>query len=72
MTNDLIFQTKANRDARYRELVRAGRPARRSSIRNQSLHPQYVADFSGPERFDTGIGNGSYRTFFPVLYRLEF
>lgn len=64
------FQSKARRDARFNELTARGFKVRRSSMRNQQLHPQYVTDYDGPEKLQTGFGNGAYRTFFPVLYLL--
>lgn len=63
------FMKKENRDARYRELKAEGRKVRKSSIRNQSLHPMYVQDW--PHELsdaDRGFGNTMYRTHFAVLY----
>ena len=67
MRNRFLFASKANRDAAYRQ-----HGGRRSSIRNQCLHPMYVEDLRGtPEAADTGIGNTVYKTLFGVLYILE-
>lgn len=63
---DLLFQVKANRDAVYRELVRRGLYAQRSSIGNQQLDPRYTAEGRGP---DLGLGN-AYRTHFTRLYEV--
>ena len=65
----LLFQSKANRDQRVRELRYQGFRVRRSSIRNQQLHPEYVADWQGS--VERGPGNTQYRTFFSTLYILE-
>ena len=56
---------------RARELRAQGYNVKRSSLRNQLLHPQYVDDFTGPERADTGFGNTVYKTLFGVLYIIE-
>lgn len=67
MNNRLLFSVKANRDAAWKKLG-----GRRSSIRNQQLHPMYVVETRmTPEGMDTGIGNTVYKTFFAVLYILE-
>ena len=60
------FMNMANRNKAWRE---AGKPGRRTSIRNQLLHPQYVADFPDKEaQADNGLGNTLYKTHFAVLY----
>jgi hypothetical protein len=48
----------------------AGQRVRKSSITNQLLHPQYVEDFTGPEKLDTGFGNTVYKTHFGVIYKI--
>lgn len=58
-----LFQNRANRDAAWKA---AGKPGRRNSIRNQLLHPQYIADWS--HATETGFGNTEYKTPFAVLY----
>ena len=63
-----LFQSKENRDQAWRE---SGSRGRRGTARNQQLHPQYVEDFEGPEKHDTGFGNTVYKTYFPVLYTTE-
>ena len=64
-----LYQSKEKRDARARELQAAGHSIRRSSVRNQQLHPMYVKDYVGP--LDTGFGNTQYQTFWSVLYQIE-
>jgi len=67
--NSEAYMNRKSRDARARSLKASGFKVRRSSIRNQQLHPQYVADYTyeltAQER---GFGNTIYRTLFPVLY----
>ena len=50
----------------------AGKPGRRTSIRNQLLHSMYLEDAAahglGDLAADTGFGNTSYRTQIPVVY----
>jgi len=67
------YMNRKNRDARYRELTNQYGKSNvsRSSIRNQLLHPQYVVDFTGPEKNDTGFGNTVYKTYFKALYIVE-
>jgi hypothetical protein len=60
------YQNKANRDAKAKELKSQGYVVKKSSIRNQLLHPQYVDDYEG--HVDTGLGNTMYKTHFAVLY----
>ena len=71
MDNSLTYQSKENRDQRFRELRAEGKLPQRSSMRNQLLHPQYVEDFVGPEKQDTGFGNEVYKTYFARLYMLD-
>ena len=63
------FQDKKMRDAVAKLLVSWGRKVRKSSIRNQRLHPMYVVDYVGT--YQTGFGNADYQTFFKVLYMLD-
>jgi hypothetical protein len=67
------YQDRKKRDARYKELCAAhGKESViRRSCRNQLMHPQYVDDYQGAARHDTGIGNTVYKTHFPVLYIVE-
>lgn len=66
-----LYENRKNRDARARDLKKQGYAVTRSSTRNQLLHPEYVEDFEGPEKDDTGLGNEVYKTHFAVLYRVE-
>ena len=63
----LLFASKANRDAKYKELKASGMRVYRSSVKNQLLDPHYVAD-SGAT--DQGLAN-AYRTYWPTLYCID-
>jgi hypothetical protein len=68
-SNDLLFQSKANRDAVYnRARKNSDLPLRRSSISNQQLDPRYTVE--GRHQPDRGLAN-DYRHWFPTLYMLE-
>lgn len=67
----LLFQDRSKRDAKALELDRQGLLVKKSTVSGQQLHPQYVEDFEGPEKLDTGFGNTVYKTYFPKLYKLE-
>jgi len=72
MGNRETYQNRANRDRRARELKAQGYlGVRRSSIRNQLLHPQYVEDAPEHLRSQTGFGNAVYKTHFAALYHVE-
>ena len=71
MRNHWCFQNRANRDQKYQELKAAGRNVYRTVLRNQLLHPQYVEDFEGPAKHDTGFGNQVYKTYFSRLYLIN-
>ena len=58
------FQSRALRDQVWR--LTGGR---RTSIRNQELHPEYVTDYVGTVH--SGLGNTQYRTFWSVLYQIQ-
>lgn len=67
--NRRLFASKVNRDNAWRA---GGKTGRRSSIRNQCIHPMYVEDERNTEAGrDTGFGNTVYKTFFGCLYILE-
>jgi hypothetical protein len=59
-----LFQSKEKRDA-----VHAIVGGRRSSVRGQQLHPEYVTDYVGS--YHTGFGNTDYQTYFSVLYAVD-
>ena len=63
------FTSKARRDVVAKLLKQAGKEVRKTSIRNQNLHPQYVTDYAGT--YSVGFGNTDYNTFFSVLYIVE-
>jgi hypothetical protein len=66
-----LYQDKAKRDMAYKELKSQGRMVHRRTTGPQLIHPQYVADFTGPEKYDTGLGNMVYKTYFKNLYVVE-
>ena len=66
------FQDRAKRDAAYREARQCGYNVRRSSMHGQLCHPQYIEDYEGPEKNDTGFGNVVYKTYFSTLYMLDY
>lgn len=63
------YENRTTRDAMARAMRQKGRRVACRSARNQTISPDYVADFSGT-RIDNGWG-GAAPTFFPVLYILE-
>jgi len=65
----LTFQDKKLRDEVFRILRKRNVKCRKTSIRNQLLHPEYVADYEG--RVETGFGNTMYKTHFSALYSIE-
>jgi hypothetical protein len=67
----LLFQDKAKRDARYFELKAEGRKLLRRTTGPQQIHPQYVEDFTGWEKHDTGFGNTVYKMYFKNLCAVE-
>jgi hypothetical protein len=66
-----MYQDKTKRDARAKELKQQGLEVTRRSTGVCLLHPQYVTDFTGPEKHDTGLGNRVYKTYFKNLYVVE-
>ena len=70
------FMSKANRDQVWRSIPKdIQRMLRRSSIRDQLLHPMYVDDYTKETGVtlkdeDMGFGNTVYRTYFSVLYEI--
>jgi hypothetical protein len=72
MQNSERYSKKELRDIRAKELKEQGYTVTRSSIRNQQLHPMYVTDLrAGLSQADCGFGNTIYKTFFAVLYNVE-
>ena len=71
--DNMLFAKRENRDKKYRELKGSGlKEVRRSTVRNQQLHPQYVEDLkNGISKAETGFGNSLYKTKFNVLYVVE-
>lgn len=70
-----LFMKKENRDKVYNEIPKNQRKHfRRTSHRNQLLHPMYVEDYEKEMRKltneDKGFGNNLYKTYFSVLYEI--
>jgi len=64
---------KENRDAFWKSLSKEQkRTLRRTSVKNQLLHPMYVEDY--PRQLsdeEKGFGNTLYKTYFARLYIIE-
>jgi len=70
--NRELYAEKFNHDVRAAELQARGYQVRRSSVRNQQLHPMYVEDRkAGLSDMNKGFGNTIYKTFFAVLYEVS-
>lgn len=70
---DKTFMVKANRDRFWRNLSKEAKTKlRRTSMRNQLLHPMYVDDYPRAlSKEETGFGNTLYRTYFSAIYLIE-
>lgn len=66
------YISREKRDARAKALQDRGHVVKRSVWANQLLHPQYVEDYVGLEKEDTGLGNRVYKTKFPKLYAISY
>ena len=67
-----LFMNRKNRDNEFKRLKTQGHNVRRSSTRNQLLHPMYDEDWPYPiSNEDKGFGNTIYKTHFSVLYSIE-
>ncbi len=66
-----LYISKDLRDLRNKELKAKGINTFRRSTGPQYIHPQYIKDFVGPEKLDTGFGNTVYKTYFKNLYAVE-
>ena len=67
-----LYQTKEARDAAYRALKAKGIVATRSRSGPAQLHPMYIADYDRElSEADKGFGNNIYKTYFPMIYTLE-
>ena len=70
---DLLFESKENRDLKFKELKNSGRLVKKSTVRHQQLHPMYVEDLKqNLRKEDCGFGNTLYTTWFEVLYTIKF
>lgn len=70
-----LYESMQKRDQRYEHLRAQRLSPRRSSVRNQQIHPMYVTDVAERMReegtLETGFGNTQYQTFFSVLYEVR-
>lgn len=67
-----LYINKKTRDEEVKKINANGKKVRKTSIRNQCLHPQYVVDFPNQEiKNDNEFGNVHYQTHFSVLYSME-
>ena len=72
MAQHFSYMNKNNRDGKYKELKLQGYKVRRTSIRNQLLHPMYIIDYPNKEvQQDQGVFNTVYKTYFSVIYTVE-
>ena len=73
MYTSFTYMNLKNRNKKVKELREIyGRDAVKVSTSNdQLIHPQYIDDFEGPEKTDTGIGNTVYKTYFKSLYHVN-
>jgi len=65
-----------SRNKRFKELQEQGIRVRKTTTRNQQLHPEYVKDYETEtgielQAEDKGFGNNLYQTYFKVLYVIE-
>ena len=63
------FCNKANRDTVFKLAKAEGLNIKKSSIKNQQLHPEYLEDYKGT--YNTGFGNTDYQMFWANLYNIE-
>ena len=61
---NLHFMDKTKRDAIFKLCG-----GKKSTSRNQKIHPEYIEDFEG--EIETGFGNSQYQTYFKILYNLQ-
>lgn len=67
-----LYMIRGNRDERAKELRKAGKEFRLSSMRNQRMHPQYIEDWEQEtgkkiKAADKDLGN----TFFARVYAID-
>lgn len=63
------FKSKDERDKWDKIAKSMGYVTKKSSIRAQNLHPEYIDDYEG--QIETGFGNSMYDMFWAVIYKLE-
>jgi hypothetical protein len=67
---------KKNRDAEFKRLGGTAAGYKKTSMRNQLLHPMHLEDYEKEtghvlSESDKGFGNGIYRTYFKAVYSIE-
>jgi len=73
MGNNELYLNQKARNQRAKELRTRGHNVRKSSVRNQLLHPMYIEDY--PRQLtseERGFGNTLYKTYFKVLYEVSY
>jgi len=69
MNRSETYASKERRDTRAKELKALGQTVKKSSMRNQCLHPMYLADERDHiAQEDLGFGNTLYKTMYPAIY----
>jgi hypothetical protein len=67
-----LYVSRENRDIRYKQLKAQRVTVTRSTSRGQLIHPMYIEDWPIVlSEADKGFGNTIYKTYVPVLYKLE-
>jgi len=66
-----LYIDKKKRDEEFKLLKAIGYNVRKSSSRNQLIHPMYIEDYPySIDETQKGFGNNIYKTYFPVLYSI--
>ena len=59
------------RNARAKELKSQGHKVLVRTSHGSLFHPQYILDWVGPEKYDVGFGNDSYKTHINTMYIVQ-
>ena len=63
-----LFISKEKRNELAAKCKKEGYIVKKSNVRNQQLHPEYIEDYEG--QIEIGFGNSDYRRYWQVLYKL--
>ena len=71
-----LYLNQKTRNKRFKELQEQGLKIRKTTTRNQQLHPEYIHDYEQETGIkltaeDKGFGNNIYQTYFKVLYVID-